>query len=370
MSNLEHLVNKLKQNKECIEVLSETFATALADLVVVKFYTLESFVKLVARAKSSNKNITLVGELSTVPLTVLSEYFDKVCLQEDCWVVTLVKDTPLQILPSTDASLDINYNFDTSNPEIYILTLKDNAKAESQLAGCINSITSLGLGYTLFYGYDGTKGGKIETPEHLKSTDYMRWIKVIDPKLTVPEIACALGHIALWAHCITVNKPIIILEHDALMLRPLPDLSNVMSIEYLGHRDNFVKMQTTYGARSYEQALAVYKRAPGYKLREQQQSDLQLVNKNFGFCRGLHAYAVSPIVAKKLFAYVLENGVSNPADVIPRIGLVSIAKTAVFGIQSYNADHVSTISNIHYRPSDGTSGRKPTQQIPGVYNNE
>lgn len=368
MNTLEHLVSNLKQTKQCAEVLSLDFSIALADVVVVKFYTAESFTELIGQAKLSNKDIVLVGELNLVSLKVLSKYFDEVQVYQDCWVVELKKDnSPVQALPETDASLDIKYNFDTSNPEIYILTLKDNAKAESQLAGCTKSITDLGLSYNLFYGYDGTKGDFIETPDHLKTADYMRWIKVVDPELTVPEIACALGHIALWAHCVTINKAILILEHDALLLKPLPDLSNIMSLEYLGHRDNFLQMQASYGARTFEQTLSVYKRTPQYKVREQQQSDLQLVNKNFGFCRGLHAYAISPFIAKKLFAYVLENGLINPADVIPRIGLVSIAKTGVFGIQAYNADHVSTISNIHYRARDPNSGRKSTANIPGVY---
>lgn len=368
MNNLEHLVNKLQQTKQCVEILSANFSIALADLVIVKFYTPESFTELIKQAKAHTKSVTLVGELSLVPLKVLSEYFDEVYVQQEYWVVELTEHIAPQNLPETGVELDIKYNFNTSNPEIYILTLKDNAKAESQLAGCTKSITDLGLKYNLFYGYDGTKGNFIETPEHLKSADYMRWIKVLDPELTVPEIACALGHIALWAHCITINKPVIVLEHDALMLRPLPDLSNVMSLEYLGHRDNFLKMQNSYGARHFEQALNVYKRSPQYKVRQQEQSDLQLVNKNFGFCRGLHAYAISPLIAKKLFGYVLENGLVNPADVIPRIGLVSIAKTGVFGIQAYNADHVSTISNIHYRAKDPNSGRKSTANIPGIYN--
>lgn len=368
MSTLEHLVNTLKQTKNCVEVLSTNFSIALADLVVVKLYTTESFIELIQQVKTSNRNVILVGTLSVVPLKVLSEYFDEVYVHQDCWVVEVTQSTAACTLPETNLGLDIKYNFNKSNPEIYILTIKDNAKAESQLLGCVKSITDLGLDYNLFYGYDGTKGSFIETPEHLKSADYMKWIKVLDPKLTVAEIACALGHVALWAHCITINKPILILEHDALMLRPLPDLSNIMSLEYLGHRDNFLKMQTSYGARHFEQALGLYKRSSAYKIREQQQSDLQLVNKNFGFCRGLHAYAISPIIAKKLFGYILENGLINPADVIPRIGLVSIAKTGVFGIQAYNADHVSTISNIQYRATDPNSGRKPTVNIPGVYN--
>ena len=368
MTNLEHVVNELKQTRRSFEVLSADFSIALADLVIVRFFTPESFLNLIQQAKTSTKNVTLIGELSVVPLNVLSEYFDEVQVHQEYWVVEVPKTVTYTPLPETDSGLDIKYNFDKSNPEIYILTVKDNVKADTQLVGCVKSITDLGLDYTLFYGYDGTNRTSIQTPEHLKSADYMKWIKVLDPKLTVPEIACALGHAALWAYCITINKPIIILEHDALMLRPLPDLSNIMSLEYLGHRDNFVKMQSSYGARNFDQTLNVYKRSAMYKTREQEQSDLQLVNKNFGFCRGLHAYAISPIIAKKLFGYILENGIANPADVIPRIGLVSIAKTGIFGIQAYNADHISTISNIQYRAKDPNSGRKPTANIPGVYN--
>lgn len=362
------LIDELKQNNSFIEIVSAEVLIGSAELVIVKFYTPDTLRNLILQVKNSIKTVTLVGELNLIPIEILSEYFENIKVSGDYWLAYIIKEPYSKSLPSTDNYLNINYNFSVSNPEIYILTLKDNIKAEAQLVGCTKSITNLGLSYNLFYGYDGTNNNHIETPEHLKSAEYMKWIKVVDPELTTPEIACAMGHIALWAHCMTINKPIIILEHDALMLRSLPDLSNLMSLEYLGHRDNFIKMQNSYGARTFDQSLAVYKRTPQYTSRKHEQSDLQLVNKNFGFCRGLHAYAISPSIAKKLFNYILENGLINPADVIPRIGLLSIAKTGVFAIQSYNADNISTISNIEHSAINPNSGRKPTFNIPGVYN--
>ena len=34
---------------------------------------------------------------------------------------------------------------------------------------------------------------------------------------------CFLSHYTLWLHCLSTNLPLLIFEHDAVMLRPLPE---------------------------------------------------------------------------------------------------------------------------------------------------
>ncbi len=38
------------------------------------------------------------------------------------------------------------------------------------------------------------------------------------------KIACAMSHYFLWLKCIEMDEPILILEHDAVFLRPLPNI--------------------------------------------------------------------------------------------------------------------------------------------------
>jgi hypothetical protein len=37
------------------------------------------------------------------------------------------------------------------------------------------------------------------------------------------RVSCAMSHLELWAICALMNEPILILEHDAVFERPLPD---------------------------------------------------------------------------------------------------------------------------------------------------
>jgi len=40
----------------------------------------------------------------------------------------------------------------------------------------------------------------------------------------LPKIGCSLSHYLLWQRCVELDQPILILEHDAVFLRPLPDI--------------------------------------------------------------------------------------------------------------------------------------------------
>lgn len=39
------------------------------------------------------------------------------------------------------------------------------------------------------------------------------------------RVGCAMSHYRLWIECATLDEPILILEHDAVFLRPLPELN-------------------------------------------------------------------------------------------------------------------------------------------------
>ena len=62
----------------------------------------------------------------------------------------------------------------------------------------------------------------------------MSMIKITDHYLTRGEVACALSHISLWAHCVKIDQPIVILEHDAVMVKAFTQHQSYNSIVYLG----------------------------------------------------------------------------------------------------------------------------------------
>jgi GR25 family glycosyltransferase involved in LPS biosynthesis len=49
-----------------------------------------------------------------------------------------------------------------------------------------------------------------------------------------PTIGCFLSHAALWARCIDGDEPMVVCEHDAVFVAPLPDLSAVTHLCNLG----------------------------------------------------------------------------------------------------------------------------------------
>ncbi len=42
--------------------------------------------------------------------------------------------------------------------------------------------------------------------------------------LTTPELGCFMSHFNLWKRCVDLNEPILVLEHDAVVLAPVPVL--------------------------------------------------------------------------------------------------------------------------------------------------
>lgn len=69
--------------------------------------------------------------------------------------------------------------------------------------------------------YQGVHGGKDASS---KLTQYNLELKKHKNRdLTKGEIGCFLSHYELWLKCIALNEPIIILEHDGIFIRPIPE---------------------------------------------------------------------------------------------------------------------------------------------------
>lgn len=261
---------------------------------------------------------------------------------------------------STDSNLNLFYDRTKEIAETLIITVPDNKKsigcAERAIRHCllVNQPNP-----RIFWGYDGTDRKTIKTPEHLKDSTAMQLLKVMDTNLVISEVACFLSHIAAWVHCVKINKPVVILEHDSIMLRPFNKINFSNCLEYLGHVADLANELGMKNADSLKHYLA----GNYYENRiHRKYLDIpltQFVNANYLLILGLHNYAIDPIMAKKLVSYVIHYGIVNPADAIIEQHEFTIVQTGTYAVQGIDSEETSVIT------AKGL-GRKYTHMIPGV----
>lgn len=160
----------------------------------------------------------------------------------------------------------------------------------------------------------------IAEPEHSSSSDFMRMLKLTNHYLTRSEVACVLSHASLWRLCVETDRPLVVLEHDALMVRPYRRHLLYNSICYLG---------------CSEQAMGGWAVLP----IPPHGSD----GPNYHFILRTHAYAIDPTVAKNLCAYLLQHGICRSADTMIRADLFPMHQSGVYAHD--NRDGHTTISN-------------------------
>jgi hypothetical protein len=221
------------------------------------------------------------------------------------------------------------FSYDLNVDKAYIIRVKNNLLSEKKAVECLASCDSVGMNATLWDAYDGT-GKEVIPPEHLKDHPTMSMIKVTDHYLVRAEVACALSHISLWAKCIEIDKPIVILEHDAIMLAPYKQHNLYNSICYLGSIEQVKQNWSVYYTPIHASE------GPNYHF----------------ICRA-HAYAIDPAVAKNMLSHVLKYGICAPLDIILRADIFPIHQ---FGVFAYD-NHTDTIreTTIHGRPKEGRS---------------
>ena len=108
--------------------------------------------------------------------------------------------------------------FEKKVENTYIIYLPQVSVSNELSVRCMESCRKVGQPAVLWEGFDGTRN-KIIVPEHLKNQMWYKWLKIFDHQLSVAEVATCLSHISLWVRCMEIDQPIVILEHDAIMLK-------------------------------------------------------------------------------------------------------------------------------------------------------
>lgn len=217
-----------------------------------------------------------------------------------------------------DVNETLHYSYERNIENAYIISLKNNEISERLTQRCIKSCDNVGRSYKIWEAFDGTTG-KIITPEHLKDKHHFGWLKIINTGLTPTQVACFFSHYSLWCHCIEIDKPIIILEHDAIMVQ------------------NF-EFYNAYGIIIYLGSLEQMQGAPVYNIPPHA-TDYEGHMRTI--CRA-HAYAIDPISAKNLVSHVIKYGIYESLDMYMRADLFTI-----FQYDLYAYDDPNNESTIH-----------------------
>ena len=212
-------------------------------------------------------------------------------------------------------TLTHSMNFD--EVEAYIITIKNNDISENMSARCQSSCEAIGQPYYVWDAF-AVENDKIIYPDHAKDQDHYRFMKLYNDKLTLGETATILSHYSLWSHCIKIDRPIVILEHDSIMVKPYTHHEGFNQIHYLG---NLQQLQEGRFNTFPIHAAATH---------------------NYHFICRAHAYAIDPFIAKQLVSHLIKFGLLAPADMLIRADLFNIVQNDFY---AYDLPGETTITD-------------------------
>lgn len=197
----------------------------------------------------------------------------------------------------------------------FIIRIKGNEFSEKLANRCAESCFKVQQKFEFWDAYNGIEE-KIVPPEH--HNEFMSMIKITDHYLTRAEVACALSHISLWYKCVVIDRPIVILEHDAVMVQPYKNHGVYNSICYLGGREQAFQNWNVTSIPPHASE------GPNYHF----------------ICRA-HAYAIDPTIAKNLLSYVLKMGIHTSLDMMIRADLFSIHQMGLFAYELFEGTTIT-----------------------------
>lgn len=216
----------------------------------------------------------------------------------------------------------LNWKYTTKVSKAHIITIKGHEVSEAMAERCLKSCQKIGQSAEIFDAFDGT--GKFNVniiiPEHSRNKDWAKWIKLTNTTLSKPEICCFLSHFALWVKCVEEDQPLMVLEHDAVMLKPFEHHLAINAIIYLGSNEMV--------SNNYWNPIPPHAQlCPDYR-----------------YILRTHAYSVDPICAKNLISHAIEKGIHTAVDVFMNIQKYSIL---CFGIYATDVPGETTIPEAH-----------------------
>tara|TARA_R100001443_G_scaffold20639_1_gene32819 strand:+ start:126 stop:854 length:729 start_codon:yes stop_codon:yes gene_type:complete len=220
----------------------------------------------------------------------------------------------------------------------YIISIEGNEVSQKLTQQCLASCEKVGQpNVRVFSAFDATDSkikvqehdlglpigelGTIKVPEFLKTQAFINFLRLKRSDLLMTQIACFLSHYSLWCMCLDKDMPIVILEHDAVMVKQYLRHNYLNNIVYLG------------GSEQMRGSLRDTDTIPPHA------SDQQGLDRFI--CRA-HAYSIDPIMAKNLVSYAIQHGIITTADAMMRYDMFGIVQD---GVYAYDNPHdLSTIT--------------------------
>lgn len=117
---------------------------------------------------------------------------------------------------------------------------------------------------------------------------------------------CFLSHYLLWKKCLELNEPLLILEHDAIAIRSIPQ--NIL--EY-----DFDVLNLDYASRQVTDYWNYVNSDHGFEICAWKSSDKKgYGGYNKSSIAGIHGYIIKPSGAEKLIEFSKKEG-TLPADI-------------------------------------------------------
>lgn len=182
----------------------------------------------------------------------------------------------------------------------FIIRIPEEESIEQSL-DCAKSIEQHNLSYTFF---DGVYKHNLDTV--WKDEDLFLYHKQSDNKKFAGVKGCFLSHYLLWKKCLKDNEPIIIFEHDALLIRSIPeDLLNydydVLNLDYASRQ---ISNYWEHVEQDHGPAILPWRKADKWGYSQFNKSSIP----------GIHGYIIKPSGAKKLIDFAKKYG-TLPADI-------------------------------------------------------
>ena len=221
----------------------------------------------------------------------------------------------------------------------YIISIQGNKVSEQLTQQCLASCEKVGQpNVNVFPAFDATGSkvkvqqhdlglpvgelGSIKVPEFLQGQAFLNFLRLKRCDLLMTQIACFLSHYSLWCMCLDKDMPIVILEHDAVMVKPFLRHNYLNNIVYLG------------GSEQIHGSLRDTDTIPPHA------SDQQGLDRFI--CRA-HAYSIDPIMAKNLVSYAIHHGIITTADAMMRYDMFGIVQNGVYAYDNPHDQSTITI---------------------------
>jgi GR25 family glycosyltransferase involved in LPS biosynthesis len=214
----------------------------------------------------------------------------------------------------------------------FIIRLPENEFSCEIATACVKQAHTFGLEVEMFNGVTGQQATDIFSNDLIQK--YPKKLK----HDTAGVRGCACSHYLLWKACAAGNEPYLILEQDAFMIRPLPDVldkfndvlkldsCNPFSTDY--ERDILVTRPD--GVTDYDLSWGFKQKAAPYG----------------GYFRGAWSYIIKPHAAQKLVNAFCTSG-WVPADKQIGIDLLELTTTTntIFRIHPrYTSENIQQLS--------------------------